>query len=414
MFTQTTFTQSQNYQPAANSRTLTTWLHKHLDLSPDARVRLGEIYSLQVAGETVVVLNHPDHARTVLQQPARYPKGFHRMERIADDATRREQLRLLRPQFHRQRLAVLCDLMVTTIDASMVRWVENDALALDLHHAFSEVTLAVLTRTMFGVELPDEEFEQLQQALLAMVQQGIDGESAGGLRATAAIQPQLATFDAIFGRALQRHQCASQAGHDPVSLLAMLLDLAEEGSEQGLTVERLREEILFLFFVGFENIAHGLTWALRLLLAHPEALAKATAEAESVLGEELPTLASLGQLQYAGMVLQEALRLHAPAPWLMRHAAVADQLAGHEIPAGALMVLPAKLYHYDPQFWSNPEHFEPERFSPETIVKHHPCAWLPFGKGQRFCLGKDFALMEGKLILAMALQRFAFAADEAR
>lgn len=408
MFTQTTAVQAQNDQSTATSRAITTWLHRHLDLSPRARARHGDIYTLQVAGETVVVLNHPDHARTVLQQPARYPKGFHRMERIADDTHRREQLRLLRPQFHRQRLAALCDLMVATINEVMNRWQENNALGLDLHQAFSELTLAVLTRTLFGTELSEAEFLQLQTALLSMVQQGIDGESAGGLRATSAIQPQLATFDAIFDAALQRHQTAIHAGHDPVSLLAMLLDLAEEGRDQGLSVERLREEILFLLFVGFENIAHGLTESLRLLMAHPAALASAVAEAEGVLGEDLPTLASLGQLNYAGMVLQEALRLHAPAPWLMRHASADDLIAGHPIPAGALLVLPAKLYHEDPEFWHDPERFDPERFRPENAAKHHPCAWLPFGKGQRFCLGKDFAMMEGKLILAMALQRFDF------
>lgn len=393
---------------ASNTQVITRWLNQHLALSPQARAQLGDIYQLEVAGEIVIVLNHPDHARTVLQQPARYPKGFHRMMRIADDSGRRAELRLLRPHFHRQQLAALCDLLITTIDESMNDWAESGALGLDMHQAFSAVTLAVLARAMFGAELPVADFVQLQAALLTMVEQGITGESAQGLRNSPAIQPQLAIFDQIFDRALERYHHALNAGHDPVSLLAMLLGLAEEGSNHVLPVERLREEILFLFFVGFENIAHGLTCSLQLLIKHPETLQKAVAEAEAVLGEELPTLASLGQLNYVGMVLQEALRLHAPAPWLMRHAACEDMIDGHPIPAGALIVIPAKLYHYDPEFWRHPTHFDPERFSQENLVKQHPCAWLPFGKGQRFCLGKDFAMMEGKLILAMALQRFNF------
>ncbi len=388
---------------------VTAWLHQHLDLRPEARARLGDIYTLAVEGEMVVVLNHPDHARYVLQQPQRYPKGFHRMLRMADDSGRRAELRLLRPHFHRQRLAALCDRMVATIDECMDQWAERGAFGLDLHQAFSEVTLAVLVRAMFGAELPAHDFAQLCEALLAMVEQGMDGESSQGLRNNATIQPQLNCFDRIFDCALDRHQHTVNAGREPTSLLAMLLDLAEEGSNQPLSSERLREEILFLFFVGFENIAHGLTWALRLLMQHPAALAKAVSVAESVLGAELPTLASLGQLDYLGMVLQEALRLHAPAPWLMRHAACADNIDGHPIPAGASMVIPAKLYHDDPELWPNPTAFEPERFAPENVAKQHPCAFLPFGKGQRFCLGKDFALMEGKLILAMVLQRFDFA-----
>jgi cytochrome P450 len=108
------------------------------------------------------------------------------------------------------------------------------------------------------------------------------------------------------------------------------------------------------------------------------------------------------------MVLQEALRLHPPVHWLNRRAVAGDVIDGHAVPEGALVLLAAKLYQSDPEFWANPEAFEPEHFRPDAAAKRHACAWLPFGAGQRFCLGKDFALMEGKLILAMTLQRFDF------
>mgnify|MGYP000503442230 CR=1 FL=1 len=89
-----------------------------------------------------------------------------------------------------------------------------------------------------------------------------------------------------------------------------------------------------------------------------------------------------------------------------------DVINGHAVPAGALVLLAAKLFQADPAFWANPESFDPEHFHPEAAARRHPCVWLPFGAGQRFCLGKDFALIEGKLILAMTLQRFAFTAEE--
>jgi cytochrome P450 len=145
------------------------------------------------------------------------------------------------------------------------------------------------------------------------------------------------------------------------------------------------------------------------LTQHPDKLEIALNEIAAALGDGLPSLTSLTQLPYAGMVLQEALRLHLPLRWLQRRALVADQIDGHPIPAGALVLLAVGLFHRDPDLWHNPEAFEPERFRPENVAQQHPCAWLPFGKGQRFCLGKDFAMMEGKLILAMTLQRFNFA-----
>jgi cytochrome P450 len=397
--------------PAPPQRLLLDLVNAHLaqlDLTPQARRQHGDFYTLTIAGQPVVVLTHPDHAQHVLQRPHLYPKAFHRQLATANDEVRLEQLRLLRPEFHRRRLAALCDLMVQTIDEELQRWSTPDSPPLDLLVAMSQITLNVLARTMFGPDLPASAYERLAHALHELVEHSPGDESAQLLRATPALQAPLAVYDASFDQALALCRQAETNGQSQTSLLALLLDAFDARGGDSLTEEQLREEILFIFFVGFENIAAALAQSFHLLMAHPAALAQLQSEVDEVLAGDLPTLASVSRLVYAGMVLQETLRLHPPVAWLHRRALAADLIDGHPVPAGARVLLAAKLYASDPEFWANPTAFDPEHFRPEDAARRHACAWLPFGAGQRFCLGKDFALMEGKLILAMTLQRFDF------
>jgi cytochrome P450 len=248
--------------------------------------------------------------------------------------------------------------------------------------------------------------------LLEIVEHSPGDDSPHLLRATPALHPALEVFDRVFDTALARCRQAENEGGTQNSLLAMLLEAEDAQAGHALSEEQLREEILFIFFVGFENIATALARSLHLLMEHPAVLASLQAEVDEVLGDGLPTLESVNRLVYAGMVLQETLRLHPPVHWLNRRAVADDLINGHPVPAGAFVLLAAKLYQADPTFWANPDLFDPEHFRPEAAARRHACAWLPFGAGQRFCLGKDFAMIEGKLILAMTLQRFAFMAAE--
>lgn len=393
-----------------------------LDLVPASRLAQRNCYRLEQDGQPLVALTHPDYARLVFQRANIYPKAIAPGQMSYDDeAERLSQLRFLRPHFHRQQMAGIFDLMVTTIDQQLDDWANSPHDALDLSHAMSKVTLAVLTRATFGDALNHQEFEKLDETILYLMENSPGEESAQLLRATPALQPALAIYDQLYARAVMRIQQANavcekpgegqaedQSGACQSSLLGMLLDAVDGESGEPFNQHVLREELLFIFSVGFENIATGLTWSIHCLTQHPEKLAIAQNEMIAAIGDGLPTLESLRQLNYAGMVLQEALRLHLPMRWLQRRAIADDWIDGHFIPAGALVLLAAGLFHFDPELWPNPAVFEPERFSPENFAKQHPCAWLPFGKGQRFCLGKDFAMMEGKLILAMVLQRFNF------
>jgi len=106
-------------------------------------------------------------------------------------------------------------------------------------------------------------------------------------------------------------------------------------------------------------------------------------------------------------VLKEALRLFPPAPVIPREAIKEIDLGhGHIIPAGTNIFMPAYIVHRDPRHFSDPETFDPERFSPQNSVGRHPYAYIPFGLGRRMCVGHVFATMEAKTILSTVLRRY--------
>jgi cytochrome P450 len=106
------------------------------------------------------------------------------------------------------------------------------------------------------------------------------------------------------------------------------------------------------------------------------------------------------------MVIEEVLRLYPPVYVTNRQALQDDVVCGYAIPAGALISVSPYTVQRDPRYWESPETFNPERFSIQAASERPRFAYFPFGGGPRQCIGKDFALYEAAVVLAMAAQRF--------
>jgi len=173
-----------------------------------------------------------------------------------------------------------------------------------------------------------------------------------------------------------------------------------------MTDQQLRDEVTTLFLAGYETTSIALTWAWDFLTHRPDVMEKLQAEVDSVLGDRQPTFADVMKLPYCRMVLQETLRIRPSAWQLPRTAIEDDEIDGYRIPAGTTVTGLIYMCHYHPEQWDKPEEFDPERFQPEKSEKRHKFAYMPFGAGQRKCIGMDFALLEGQLALAMIAQRY--------
>ena len=106
------------------------------------------------------------------------------------------------------------------------------------------------------------------------------------------------------------------------------------------------------------------------------------------------------------MVLDESLRLFPPAWVIGRLSLNDDEIGGYHIPGGSIITLSPYVTHRLPEYWENPEGFDPERWSPERAEQHPRFAYFPFAGGPRQCIGNNFALMEAQLIIATVAQRY--------
>lgn len=394
-----------------------------------ARERYGDLYTLNLGFTKVIVCNHPRHAQHLLRdhvtnygkkdalwQAVRGLFGNGLLTSEGDIWLR--QRRLMQPHFHRQRLAGLTTAMGEAIAESLTTW-HNASRAgepFDITPAAAELTMRVVVRTLFGTALSGAELNVLAKQMAFALDYMTVSIATQSLPAWLPLPGRrryaqaLAAIDTAIYQIIAANRAAGEhADH----LLGMLLHSVDEETGEQMSDRQLRDEIFTLFLAGYETTAIALAWSFAYLTSHPDVMQKLQAEVDA-LHDGRPagapiTFADLPRLTYTRQVLQEVLRLRPPSFWSSRTALADDEIDGQHIPAGSMVVWLTYMIHHHPDCWPNPEQFDPERFAPQPASAHaerHPFAWMPFGGGQRLCIGRDFALLEGTLALAMIVRCF--------
>ncbi|PHU20742.1 hypothetical protein BC332_11893 [Capsicum chinense] len=150
-------------------------------------------------------------------------------------------------------------------------------------------------------------------------------------------------------------------------------------------------------------------WAMRLLLAHPEAFHKLRGEIDSEVGNKrLLNESDLGKLPYLHCVINETLRLYPPVPLLFPHYSLEDcTVGGYDIPKHTILAVNTWAIHRDPKSWDEPGKFKPERFEAmEGEKEGFNYKFVPFCKGRRACPGVAMAIRSVSLALGSLIQWF--------
>jgi cytochrome P450/NADPH-cytochrome P450 reductase len=192
-------------------------------------------------------------------------------------------------------------------------------------------------------------------------------------------------------------------------LLNLMLTAVDPETKTRLEDVNIRYQVITFLIAGHETTSGLLSFALYLLLRNPAVLAQAYAEVDRVFASApAPEYGMIAQLDVIDRVLKETLRLWPTAP-AITVGAFEDTVIGGQYPIAKdypIQLLITSL-HRDPKVWEDPERFDIDRFLPEREAAMHPHAYKPFGNGVRACIGRQFALVEAKLALAMILHNFA-------
>ncbi|WP_437667484.1 cytochrome P450 [Sorangium sp. So ce1182] len=405
-------------------------LKDRLDYLVSTRDELGDLYTIDLGVTRLTALNHPRHAQHVLRDNARnYSKGGPLWEGargiVGNGLPTSEgdfwlrQRRMIQPEFHRDRLAAMCDLMVQAIDDGMSGFSAAAAAGrpVNAERELPHITMKVILNTMFGSGITKEETAAVGHAfryandyiLLGLLIRSLPSwmPAPGRRRFAQAVK----TIDEHVFRFIAQSRARTGRGGDLLTILLHMVD-AETGEQ--MTDQQLRDEAVAMFIAGYETTAVAVAWALHLLVKHPEALRALVAEVDAALGDRRPSFADAARLPLTLAAFQEALRLYPPAYWIPRTAIADDEIDGFHIPAGSTVAVMSYVLHRHPDHWESPARFDPGRFTPERARGRHPLSFIPFGIGQRQCVGKEFALLEGQLILARVLQRFRLSAVPGR
>jgi cytochrome P450 len=188
-------------------------------------------------------------------------------------------------------------------------------------------------------------------------------------------------------------------------LLSMLLASQDPRTGARMTDEELCDELVTLFVAGTETVSAALAWTFHELARHPEVEARLHAEVDATLGGRPVSAADLPDLRYTRRIAQEVLRLH--SVWLLMRRAVAPvELGGVALEPGAEVFFSPYALHRDPRWYPDPNAFDPDRWLPERSAGLPRGAYIPFGAGNRLCVGEGFAWAELAIVIATVASRW--------
>ena len=379
----------------------------------------GDIVGFKLARQQIYLLSHPTLIEQALikqsdvfvkMYDASKPKGLslilgQGLVTSQGDLWRRQR-RIMQPVFQRSNLASMLTKMTTAGNNMLSKWHQLAAdTELNLADEMTQLSLEVITQTMFSTSVLGD-IEKISPALdtgLRYAAKTVANPLAPPLYLPTPenqkFKRAIATLDEVIYAIIEQRRQQSKPAND---LLTMLLNARDAESGDKMTDQQIRDEVITIFSAGHETTANLLTWTLYLLARHPEVLAKLHAELNSLQGKT-PDETDLQQLVYTRAVLNESMRIRPPVGIIMRKVNKDTVIGDYALKANSLAIFSIYNLHHHAEFWDKPEEFNPERFLTSEKRRFN---YMPFGTGERICIGNHFAQMEAQLLLSMIIQQY--------
>ncbi|WP_440010138.1 cytochrome P450 [Halomicrococcus sp. SG-WS-1] len=320
---------------------------------------------------------------------------------VSDGEHWRRQRTRMQPAFRPDRIATYAEIMAEQAAAAATAWSPGETIRVD--EEMRRITLSILVRSLFGTDLGDREAEIREAFEMVMARfEGVNMWLPGWVPTPAnwRFRRGRKRIDEIVFDLIDERRDEAETRDD---LLSALL-LAEDERGERMSDEAVRDEVVTLLAAGHDTTALALTYALYLVGTSPDVGRKLRAELDAKLGEQVPTLSDVTELEYAEAVVSEALRLYPPTHATAREPVEDVTVDGYRIPADSTVFLPQWIAHRDERWWTDPETFRPDRWLDDANRPEY--AYFPFGGGPRHCLGHRFATVEAQVVLATIASRW--------
>ncbi|MFJ8584405.1 cytochrome P450 [Streptomyces sp. NPDC093595] len=325
----------------------------------------------------------------------------------ADGDIHRRHRRLVQPLFHHQRIAGYADIMSDRALALATSWTPGQRIAVE--QVMGEFAIETLAATMFSTDIGRPAVEAVRRHLPVILKNMLVRAASPRfldrlpVRANRDFDAASAGMRQVIDDVVTATRRAGRT--DRSDLLSVLLAARDADTGEALTDTEVRDELVTILFAGTETTASTLSWAFHELARHPEVEREVVDEIDRVVGSRPVTMEDVPRLTAIRRVLDEVIRLYG-VTLLMRRATADVELGGHTLPAGSEVAFSLYALHRDPHLFEEPDRFDPDRWLPERRAALGREEFVPFGSGNRKCIGDAFAWTEATIVLATVLRRW--------
>jgi len=349
-------------------------------------------------------VNDPDVIKHILiKNNKNYLKGvgFERVKMllgngiiVSDGPFWRRQRRMIQPAFGREVIAELTGQIKTLNQDLLHRWqhLAQDAMSINITEETNTLALQIILRTLFSDDL-DLIYEQYQGNPFAM----LTDDSARDLKLAVKFRGLTKTVGEII--AMRRQ---SKAEH--MDFVSLFMAARDKDTGEPMTDKELIDEVMTLIVAGSETSATTLNWTWYCLSQYPEVLTRVQQEVDQASYADTPGFEHIDELPYIRQVVEEVLRIYPPVWLFTRKAIEQDEIKGITIAPATDIFISPYFMHRHPEYWPQPEHFDPMRFTEAASKAQHKTAYIPFSAGPRRCIGDFFAMVESQLHFGLMLR----------
>jgi cytochrome P450 len=319
---------------------------------------------------------------------------------VADGDTHDDMRKGMNPALHRSAFGPYVETMIRVTDQVIDSWTPGQTV--DMLRAMREIALLVIMQTMFSDDFTPElaAYWRAVIAVLNYISPGLWMFWAGIPRPGYAAH--FRKLDAYLMALIRARRAQATTGEKPPrDLLGILIDMNASDA-------MIRDQMMTMIVAGHDTSTGLLSWAMYMLGLRLDIYQRTRDEVDNILSGQPATLQDVAELRYLDRLCDETMRLYPPAHLGSRIAARELEYDGYVIPAGARVTYSIYVTHRMKAYWERPHDFDPDRFLPERSKSRPPYCFVPFGGGQRNCIGAAFAQVEAKVILSRVLQRCTF------